>query len=54
MNRPDDDQIQALADKASDIINTGTTRFRGMTYEEGIRKALEWVLGNAEETPLED
>jgi hypothetical protein len=25
------------------------TKYRGMTYEEGIRDALEWVLGNLDD-----
>jgi hypothetical protein len=24
------------------------SRYRGMTYEEGVRDVLEWIMGNAE------
>lgn len=25
----------------------------GMTYEEGVRAALDWIMGNQSETPFE-
>ncbi len=28
-------------------------RWPGMTYEEGVRAALDWVLGNAEYAPMD-
>lgn len=41
--------IEALRDKASDEVMNPTQNRRGMTYEEGVRAALEWVLGETEE-----
>ena len=29
-------------------------KFKGMSYEDGVIAALEWVLGEEEETPMED
>ena len=51
-------KIQAEADKADDIIleiNRGNERGSfGMTYEEGVANALNWVLGHYDESPLDD
>lgn len=40
-----EEEIQEMADKASDC----TRNLSGMTYQEGVRAALDWVLGNCEE-----
>lgn len=43
----------------NEMLNTATDaadepKLHGMTYEEGVRNALEWVLGNmGDESPLE-
>ena len=42
--------IESQIDKASEMDGTYT----GMTYEQGIKDALEWILfGEIEEPPLE-
>ena len=43
-----EDQINKLI---SDLIDNPGPRWRGMTYEQGIRAALQWVL-DGEEHPL--
>lgn len=51
-----EDEIQALADKASDMLQDDPNRFSGMSYIEGVRAGLEWALeeeGSKTETPLE-
>ena len=50
----DEDEIQRLADKAADVADL-PTKFRNMTYEQGVREALDWVLDDSiprEEWPL--
>jgi len=44
-------EIQDMADRAADA----PAKFSGMSYEEGVRIALDWVLGNLDddETPLD-
>ena len=45
-------EIQDMADKAVEAVSDPL--FNGLTYEEGVRIALDWVLGNlGEETPLD-
>lgn len=47
-----EEEIQEMCDKAADAARE-PSKFRGMTYEEGVREALDWVLGNSEEdSPL--
>ena len=47
-------EIQDMADKASDMIAKGEGRFSGMSYMEGVRAALEWIMElNGDESPLE-
>jgi hypothetical protein len=50
----DEDEIHALADKAVDLSGKPTKYF-SMTYEDGVREALEWVLDETipdDEAPL--
>lgn len=50
----DEDQIQALADKAASYTDK-PTRYAAMTYEDGVREALDWVLDESipeDEWPL--
>ena len=51
------EEIEALLDKAVDLEYAGDASFSGMTYEQGIRSALEWVLSELpaeeDESPLE-
>ena len=39
----DEDEVQALADKATSSEGKPTKYF-AMTYEDGVREALDWVL----------
>lgn len=39
----DESEIQKVVDDAADRANAGS-KYPGMSYEEGIRAALEWVL----------
>jgi len=45
-------EIQEMCDLAADAVYS--PRFHGQSYEEGVRSALEWVLGEMEndEDPL--
>ncbi len=47
-------EIQKVADTAADEENKPTRNRTGMTYENGVRAALDWVIDDEqEETPLE-
>lgn len=47
------EEIYEQIDKASERIENGET-YSGMTYEEGIKDALEWITGDVgDDPPLE-
>ena len=46
-------EIFEQIDKASELIEQDGKYF-GMTYEQGIKDALEWVSGYVENKPIED
>lgn len=41
----DENEVSDLADKAS-TLSLGGSKYPGMTYEQGVRDALDWVLEN--------
>jgi len=50
----DEDEIQKMADKASSTVDE-PTKYPGMSYEDGVLAALDWVLDESipdEENPL--
>lgn len=49
-----DDEIEEQISRASDSVARGSTRWPGMTYEQGVDAALRWVLGENDEAPMED
>lgn len=48
------DEVDAQLDKTISAIEEGTTRWAGMTYEQGVDNALRWVMGDSDEPPMED
>jgi len=48
------EEIEEEIAQAVDIINEEGTKYPGMSYEEGVRNALDWVLGVVEEAPISD
>lgn len=47
------EEIEEMINLATERINSGENCMNGMTYEEGVKTALEWVLGEIEEEPLD-
>jgi len=45
-------EIEALYDAA--CATQTDSKFKGMTYEEGIMAAIDWMTGRAEEMPMQD
>jgi hypothetical protein len=48
-----DEEIDQLLNECCDQINTGGSKFSGMTYEQGLDAAIRWLTGDADEYPLE-
>ena len=51
--RPSQDEINEVLGKAAEAENEGTTRWIGMSYEMGVRAAIEWMLDSSMGNPLE-
>jgi hypothetical protein len=47
------DEIYDQIDRANEGVNNGT-KYAGMSFEEGVKQALEWVIGDSEDKPMED
>jgi hypothetical protein len=54
MSKPTQDQQDLAVNTAYEIKDTIGTRWRGMTYEDGVIAALEWVRGDRDEDPFEE
>ncbi len=48
-----DEEIAKLYDEATLALEDGS-KYPGMTYEEGIIDAIDWITGELEGNPLED
>ena len=50
---PTEEQIDEVINQCVESEETGESRWPGMTYEQGVRDALEWIQGYGE-NPMED
>jgi hypothetical protein len=53
----DESEINKACDRSCDMtdrMHRNGSKYQGMSYEEGIRDALDWVLENVEEDPTEE
>jgi hypothetical protein len=48
-----DEEINEVLNKAAESMDSGT-RWRGMTYEEGVQNALLWLFGELPDNPMPD
>ena len=49
-----EDDLYEQIDLANDCINSGESKYPGMSYEEGVKSAIEWILGLIPEAPMKD
>ncbi len=47
-----DNEIDDVIDKCTEQISKGGSQWAGMSYEEGVRAALDWIVGNSEDNPM--
>lgn len=50
---PSDEQIDAVLNDTAAAIDEGVMRYPGMSYEQGVRDAIMWVVGETDEVPYE-
>lgn len=48
------DQVEEEYMKAADLSSRGVNPWPGMSYIDGVRDALGWVMGDSEEAPLSE
>lgn len=47
-------EIDAVLSEAADHIGSGTTKFFGLSYEEGLREMFYWLIADEPEgSPME-
>jgi len=51
-----DVEINDLIQQCMDSESTGTSKYPGMTYEQGIKAALDWIVDTGQDDyhPLDD
>lgn len=50
----DEDDIKSASDRASnmwDAAQSNGSKYRGMSYEDGLREAFDWIMENCDEDP---
>lgn len=53
MDQPDEAQMRDVWAECLHAEDKGRSKFPGMSYEQGVKAALEWVLGEGPQ-PMED
>ena len=51
--KPTEAEMYEQIDAANDAIEQGSN-FLGMTYGDGVKAALEWVMGETTTKPMEE
>jgi len=51
---PTADELEEQLVKAIEQNTKGSSRWPGMTYEQGVENALRWAVGEVDEKPMED
>jgi hypothetical protein len=49
-----DEEIDELSNQCADQENTGGSKYPGMTYEQGISAAIDWLTQKEWDHPLDD
>lgn len=47
------EEIDDLLNECAEGIETGDSKYPSMSYEEGIRDAIDWITGTTDENPME-
>lgn len=49
-----DDEIEEVIVVCYESETGGGSKFPGMTYEQGVKAGIEWLVGDTDESPMED
>lgn len=47
-------EIDEQLNRAAEAEATGDSQYPGMSFEEGVRAGIEWVLGLTDDLPIPD
>jgi len=47
-----DKEIDKVINRANQIKQVGTTKYPDLTYEEGVRNTLLWIIGDNKDNPM--
>lgn len=53
INQREDNEISRVLNKAMQAFDEGTN-YPGMSYEQGIMDAIQWIVGETGDEPLEE
>ena len=53
MTTKTENEIYDVIDQATEIVSEEGTKCAGMSYEDGVIAALEWVIGRTDNSPVE-
>jgi hypothetical protein len=49
-----DEEIDGVLNAAADAADSGTSRWPGQTYEDGVAAGIQWITGSADDNPMDD
>ena len=52
--KPTEKEINDVLNQCVEAEETGESRWPGMSYEQGVKAGIEWVLGQTIGNPLDD
>lgn len=47
-------EICDLLNQCADAEETGVSTYPGMSYEQGVKAAIEWIIGDTNEHPINE
>jgi hypothetical protein len=53
MKKPTENEVNDVLNECLESADSGRSKFPGMTYEQGVQAALEWMRGDGS-NPLDD
>lgn len=51
--KPTEKEMHEQIDLANEGIENGS-KFSGMTFEDGVKMALEWAMGDSKQKPMDE
>jgi hypothetical protein len=49
-----DSEIDDQLNKTAEAVDDGSTKWPGMSYEQGVENAIRWITGQSDDVPMED